>query len=127
MENQNNKFDCWCIVELMGHARIAGNCTEQSVAGVNMLRVEVPENELHPAFTRFIGGSAIYAINPVDEKTARATAHALQVAPINAWNLKNYMDKYDAAQAALPSHADKISSAGDDYMDDDFDENDNPI
>lgn len=36
------KFDLWCIVELFGHNRIAGRCTEQNVAGVNMLRVDVP-------------------------------------------------------------------------------------
>lgn len=128
MEKQDEKFDCWCIVELMGHAKIAGKCTEQSIAGVNMLRVDVPENEKQPAFTRFVGGSAIYAINPVDEQTGRATAHALEVAPINAWNLKTYMDKYEAALKTLPSHTDKIGSSGSDWDDnDDFDENNNPI
>lgn len=114
---QTEKFELWCIVELMGHQRIAGKCTEQSIAGVNMLRVDVPENEDQPAFTKFYGGTAIYAINPVDEDVARATASSLKIAPVNAWNLKSYMDKQEAARLALPSHTEKIQGDADDWED----------
>lgn len=117
-QQPTEKFDLWCIVELMGHQRIAGRCTEKSIAGVNMLQVDVPETKDQPAFTKFYGGTAIYAINPVDEQTCRATAHNLNAAPINAWNLKSYMDKYEAALKELPSHADKVQPDPDD--DDDY-------
>lgn len=30
---EQEKFDLWCMVELFGHQRIAGRCTEQNVAG----------------------------------------------------------------------------------------------
>lgn len=94
MEIPQQKFDCWCVVELFGHAKIAGRCTEQNIAGTNMLRVDVPETEKQPAFTRFFGSSAIYAINPVDEMTCRHVAGQLQVRPIESWNVSEVLRKY---------------------------------
>lgn len=110
----NPGFECWAIVELMGHNRIAGRCTEQSVAGVNMLRVDVPENDSHPAFSKLYGGSAIYAINPVDELTARACAHSIKVSPVNVYNMKEAITKYEAALKELPSHQEKVTDQYDD-------------
>lgn len=87
MTDTQQKFDLWCVVELFGHARVAGRCTEQNIAGTNMLRVDVPETNTQPAFTRMFGSGAIYSINPVDETTARAMAAKLQVQPIEVWNV----------------------------------------
>lgn len=100
-----SKFDLWCIVELFGHQKIAGRCTEQNIAGSNMLRVDVPETEKQPAFTRYFGGSAIYAINPVDEATARMYAQNLEAAPVNIWAGQSFVEKYTKARelAALPA------------------------
>lgn len=106
MESQ--KFDLWCVVELMGHQQIAGKCTEQSIAGVNMLRVDVPETDKQPAFTKFYGGTAIYAINPVDEDTAIAKIGSLNISPIQVWNIESYIDKQNAARQ-LPTHEAKIN------------------
>jgi len=93
--NTSEKFDLWCIVELFGHAKIAGRCTEQNIAGTNMLRVDVPETDSIPAFTRFFGSGAIYAINPVDEQTARFMADKLQVKPIDSWNVSEIIKKHN--------------------------------
>ena len=59
---EQEKFDLWCVVELFGHSRIAGRCTEQNVAGTNMLRVDVPDTSNQPGFTRFLssGGHIRY-------------------------------------------------------------------
>lgn len=92
----NEKFDLWCLVELFGHTKIAGRCTEQNIAGTNMLRVDVPETKKQPAFTRFFGSSAIYAINPIDEETARFYADKLEIAPIQAWNISDLVKKHHA-------------------------------
>jgi hypothetical protein len=101
------KFEAWCLVELFGHARIAGRCTEESIAGTTMLRVDVPVTASQPAFTRFLGSAAIYAINPIDEKTALYMAERLQVKPIEAWDVNAVMKKYNEALllkgAASPS------------------------
>lgn len=100
------KFEFWCIVELFGHAKIAGFCSEQTVAGASMLRVDVPETTEQPAFTRLFNASAIYSINPVDETTAKATAERIQIKPIEAWNISEVMKK--ANEKLLISSASNI-------------------
>lgn len=85
--NTTEKFEQWCIIELMGHQKIAGKCTEQNIAGSNMLRVDVPAGSKHQAFTRFYAASAVYAIHPVDEVTATSMAAKLQQTPITIWDL----------------------------------------
>lgn len=75
----------WAIVELMGHNAIAGQVTEQSIGGAAFLRVDVPEMDGKPAFTKFYSGSAVYAITPTDEATARQAAANLAVRPVNLW------------------------------------------
>ena len=72
----------FAIVELMGHNVIAGRISEESVAGVPMLRVDVPETEEQPAYTKFFAGQAIYGITPTDEATMRRAVNRLHVAPV---------------------------------------------
>jgi hypothetical protein len=110
------KFDLWCIVELFGHQKIAGRCTEQNIAGTNMLRVDVPETKSQPSFTRFFGSAAIYAINPVDEETAKHYAERLQVKPIESWDISEVLKKHN--QLLL----EKASSNGDHSDDNDLDD-----
>ena len=83
MEPQE-KFDVWALVELFGHSRIAGRVTERNLGGAAFLQVDVPETEKNPAFTRVLNPSAIYAINPIDETTARNYAERLDAAPIKS-------------------------------------------
>ena len=90
---EQEKFDLWCVVELFGHSRIAGRCTEQNVAGTNMLRVDVPDTSNQPGFTRFLSSGAIYAINPVSEEVARLMAENLQIQPVNIWDVNHLVDQ----------------------------------
>ena len=90
---EQEKFDLWCVVELFGHSRIAGWCTEQNVAGTNMLRVDVPDTSNQPGFTRFLSSGAIYAINPVSEEVARQMAENLQIQPVNIWDVNHLVDQ----------------------------------
>lgn len=90
---EQEKFDLWCVVELFGHSRIAGRCTEQNVAGTNMLRVDVPDTSNQPGFTRFLSSGAIYAINPVSEGVARQMAENLQIQPVNIWDVSHLVDQ----------------------------------
>lgn len=80
-------FRNWAVVEIFGHERIAGEVSEQSIAGTNMLRVDVPAVGAQPAFTRFYGHGAIYSIQPVSEDIARRAAGAMQVRPVNVYLL----------------------------------------
>lgn len=95
MPEQTHSLDLWCLVELFGHQKIYGRCTEQNIAGTNMLRVDVPETTTAPAFTRFLGSAAIYAINPIDEKTCRFMAEKIQVKPIESWNISEIAKKHN--------------------------------
>ncbi len=90
---ETEKFESWAIVELFGHNQIAGKCTEQNIAGTNMLRIDVPETELNPPFTRLLGSGAIYAINPVTEEVAKYWAKSLHVQPLQKWDINNYIEK----------------------------------
>lgn len=110
MNSAEQKFDLWCIVELFGHTKIAGKCTEQNIAGTNMLRVDVPETTSQPTFTRFFGSSAIYSINPVDEETCKFMAEKIQVKPIESWNISEIVKKN---HALLLEHTEKVLPAGD--------------
>jgi len=96
----NENFNLWCIVELFGHNRIAGKCSEQSIAGNNFLRVDVPTTSKQSSFTRFLSASAIYAINPITEEVARQIADNLQVQPVAVWDVSHLVDqKLKALQA----------------------------
>jgi len=89
-----NKFDQWAIVELMGHQQIAGRVTEQSIGGAAFIRVDVPEQparpkreawdsdeQMIPAYTRFLSSGAIYAINPCSEDLVKIAAERMRTRP----------------------------------------------
>lgn len=78
-------FDQWCIVELFGRQVIAGRVTEQVIGGCSFVRVDVPEIEDRPAFTRFYGQGAIYAMTPVSEEAARIALKRFQPEPVNVY------------------------------------------
>jgi hypothetical protein len=84
-------FDCWCIVELFGHTRLAGRVTEQTIAGAGLIRVDVPGlpatkfNPEQPGFTRLIGPGAIYSITPVSEEIAVRAAQSMRVQAVSVY------------------------------------------
>jgi hypothetical protein len=116
---QKSTFKHWCIVELFGHSKIAGFCTEENIAGTNMLRVDVPETNSQPAFTKYYGSSAIYAINPVDEKTAIICAESLQIGQVTEWNAETFVEKLNAKKVALPAPQKAVEKELEDNDDDD--------
>lgn len=100
MEKQKT-FKHWCIVELFGHQKIAGHCTEENIAGSNMLRVDVHETPKQPAFTKYYGSAAIYAINPVDETTAKLAAESIEMAPVLQWQGETFTKKFMELKPAI--------------------------
>jgi len=77
----------WAIVELFGHNVIAGEVSSVAIAGTEMLRVDVPAVDDAGGFTKFYGGSAIYAITPVDEATGRVAVEKFRTRPVDKWTL----------------------------------------
>lgn len=92
-ESYVTRFETWAIVEIMGHHRYAGYVTEQVIAGGSFLRVDVPEFDGRPAFTKLFGTSSIYGITPVAESVARAMAQQLDQQPVTVWDLPNEIRK----------------------------------
>jgi hypothetical protein len=78
-------FDQWCIVEIMGFSKIAGRVTEETIAGTAFIRVDVPETDNNPAYTKYFGGSSIYAITPVSEEIARLALSQMRSEPIQIY------------------------------------------
>ena len=73
-----DKFEAWCIVEIMGHTRASGRVTEETIAGVPMLRIDQPTSrtDLTAFRTTYQPGTSIFRIHPCDEDTARLAAAA---------------------------------------------------
>lgn len=87
MSDETEKFECWGLVEVMGHSRYAGKISEQAVGGCNFVRVDVPAFEGSPAFTKLLGQSSIFAITPTSEQVARGMAQQFRKQPINVYDL----------------------------------------
>ena len=78
-------FDQYCIVELFGRQVIAGRVTEQVIGGCSFIRVDVPEIDSRPAFTRFYGSGSIHAMTPVSEEVARLALKEFTPQPVNVY------------------------------------------
>lgn len=103
-------FEGWVILELMGHRRLAGYLTEQTIGGASFLHIDVPGGLGIPVATQFYTGAAVYCITPTTEDLARKVALNSQPAPVTKWDLQ---------APALPA-ARAIDRDGDDpYADDD--------
>lgn len=94
---EQQAFEMWAVVELLGHRRLAGRLTEQQVAGQVLLRVDVPALD-GSMTTQLYGGQAIYCLTPTTEEVARALALRLQPEPVHRYELPVL------AQAARPTN-----------------------
>jgi hypothetical protein len=100
----DQKTDQFAIVELFGHARIAGRISEQTFGGAALVRVDVPEvtytekpygqpehTVTIPAHTRSFGGAAIYSINWVDEAAAKLAAQSIRHRPVQPYGMASVL------------------------------------
>lgn len=96
---EQNKFETWAVVEVMGHRRHAGFVSELTIGGTSFIRVDVPEvvagGETLPAFTKILGAQSIYAMTPCTEETARAFAAMLQGRAFNVYEAPRLQDLRD--------------------------------
>lgn len=77
----------WFIVELMGHRRLAGYVTEQTIAGAGFLRIDVPGEDGKARATQFYPPSSVYAMTPTTEAMAKRVAEASRIEPVTEWEL----------------------------------------
>lgn len=81
-------FEGWCIIEQMGHKRMAGYVSDQVIGGHSFIRVDIPGPDGTQVATQFITGQTIYAITPCTEAVAKAVALNCQPKPVNVWDLQ---------------------------------------
>jgi len=114
-DQQTEKFECYAIVELMGHSVLAGYVSERVIGGAALIQVDVPQvDEQHPAFTKLVSASAIYAITPTSEQHAREAAAQIRVRPVTLYILPE--------AKRLEARAEQGYAFGDDLRDDDNDD-----
>lgn len=80
-------FDEWCIVELLGHRRVAGRVREMTMAGAGFLRIDEPDGR-----TQLVSPTAVYALHPVDRDLALAVAKEWRTEPISRYELKRALE-----------------------------------
>jgi len=87
-EQTTERFEEWAILELMGHRRLAGRITEQTIGGASFLRLDIPGNGERKAFTQFYSGQAVYCITPTTEAVARMIAASSCVEPVTPYEVR---------------------------------------
>ena len=81
-------FDEWCIVELLGHRRLAGRVREVQIAGAGMLRLDVPPPPGQDAWqTQYVAPASVYALHPTTVDIAVAVASRCRPEPAHRWEL----------------------------------------
>lgn len=83
--SDKGKLETWAVIELMGHQRIAGFVREVSLGSAAMLRVDVPEIDAIPPFTKFVAPAALYALTPCTQEVAMAVIKRDRVTPVTVF------------------------------------------
>ena len=81
------RFEEWAKLELFGRQVLAGRVSEQTIAGVGWIRVDVPAVDKMPGYTRFFQPAAVYAITPATEEIVRKLAEVYRTEPISRYEL----------------------------------------
>ena len=115
----------FCVLELFGHSRIAGQISEQTIGGASFVRVDVPEilaretdgygpslkttERTIQAHTRTFGPAAIYSINWCDEETAKVAAHDIKHEPMRPYSVREAINNLPTADRhrLLTSHRER--------------------
>lgn len=90
--NETSEFRQWCVVELFGHSVIAGEVSSQQIAGELFLRIDVPAVGKAPAYTKYFGKGAIYAMTPVDRNAVERVIQNTTMPPVQPYLLAESCD-----------------------------------
>ncbi|MGD9886184.1 MAG: hypothetical protein AB7U95_39445 [Reyranella sp.] len=87
MTTEQERYEGWTIVELMGHRRIGGLVSEQQIAGAGFLRVQVFGSNNEPIAEQLYSPQAVYCLTPTTEGIAKAVADRGFEGPVHRWEL----------------------------------------
>lgn len=99
--DEREPWEGWCLLELMGHRKLAGLVTRAEVCGEAMMRVDVPGPD-GTVLTQFYSPKSLYAFTPVSEEIARGYAARNTPAPVHRYELP----ALEAKPAREPARAD---------------------
>jgi hypothetical protein len=102
------KFEIFALISLFGHKRLAGKVTLMNLGNSTLLRVDIPETKLIPAFTKFINPSAIYTMDPITSELMQTMAESIKEQPIESYNIMDVMKKMKVALAERGERSDLI-------------------
>ncbi len=141
-QSVEGKFEGWAIVELFGHQREVGFVTTQVFGAAVLFRIDTPElpereytlerpeqvkhegiyrwagvgskvkREGVPAKTKLVGPSAIYAMTPCTEQTARMAIERSIQPPLILLELAEAKMLPDAPDEAAPPYERTCSECG---------------
>lgn len=114
MTDDAKTFREWCVLELMGHRRLAGLVSEEVIAGKAFVRLDVPADEDGQPITQFYGAEAVYCITPTTEEIAREVSRETSPAPISRFRLAQRELEF-----AAPDHEAGMLKDHEDVDDDD--------
>lgn len=86
MNETNDNFGMWGVLELMGHVKVAGFVTEEELFGGKMGRIDIPGKD-GKTITQYFGGHTVYRLTPVSEETARMFAERNRPRPVHVYEL----------------------------------------
>ncbi len=86
--SDENVWQEWTVLELMGHRRLAGLVTEQQIAGKGFLRLDVPGDGDTWTATQLYNPDSVYCMTPTSEENARKIAALSQPRPATRWELE---------------------------------------
>jgi hypothetical protein len=88
------------VLELMGHKRLVGHASEETVAGQPFIRMDLPQAE-GETLTRLFSPSSVYSITITTEEVVRELAQAQHdAAPVRPWEFRDLR--------ALPAQAERV-------------------
>ena len=121
MENNKVQFESWCILELLGHRRVAGHVSEAEIGGGSFIRIDMPMKDGSMS-TQFYSPGAVYCITPTTEEIASKMSLAYQPEPVSRWEFKQLQEANGFSpsdRVASPDGLDMFEGIDDDDDDDD--------
>lgn len=111
MDQKQEKFETWGIVEIFGRDVYAGKISSQLIGSCSFVRVDVPAIGDAPKFTKLFGEKSIFSMTPTTEEVCMAVLKHRTPTPLNI---------YDMSALKTPQIPDQSDAANKEDDGDDF-------